>query len=246
MSLVADKLTLITNPSELRRGDGALQHGHTADEEHRDFVDQFSVDSSIYSELAKHQQTESWSWRDVMAVLQTFADHFNVEFKLDIPEVSLCLDRLDCHRYGHFRYGHNGFGLKGEIAINSRYLEGNRPFWEVLGTLLHELLHAWQQAHGTPGKGNHHNAEFRAKAQELGLLVDKRGVTGYAERSPFKDLLMTFGIETPSNASWPAVSPVRGQSKLKKWSCGCTNVRVAIADFQAQCLKCGQAFVLAK
>ena len=33
-------------------------------------------------------------------------------------------------------------------------------------------------------------------------------------------------------------------SKLKKWTCGCTNVRVAIDDFQAKCLKCGNKFFL--
>ncbi len=36
----------------------------------------------------------------------------------------------------------------------------------------------------------------------------------------------------------------RGDSKLKKWSCGCpVNVRVAVADFRAVCLDCGEQFV---
>jgi len=34
----------------------------------------------------------------------------------------------------------------------------------------------------------------------------------------------------------------RGESKLEKWTCGCTYVRVAVADFQALCLKCGKVF----
>lgn len=198
--------------------------------------------SAIYSKLAEHQQSESWSWQKLIAVLRAYAEIFNVEFKLDIPEITLCIDRLDCKRYGHFRYGHNGFGLRGEIALNSRYLEGNRPFWHVLGTLQHELLHAWQQAHGTPAKGNHHNVEFCNKALGLGLIVDKRGVTTYSARSPFKDLLASLGVDTSDINKAASVQPVKGNSKLHRWNCGCTNVRVAIADFQAKCLKCGGQF----
>ena len=39
---------------------------------------------------------------------------------------------------------------------------------------------------------------------------------------------------------------VSSKSKLKKWTCGCTNVRVAVSDFRARCLKCGNEFKLAE
>jgi hypothetical protein len=42
----------------------------------------------------------------------------------------------------------------------------------------------------------------------------------------------------------PTVKP-KGKSKLKKWSCGCTNIRVAVKEFEAKCLKCGREFELA-
>jgi hypothetical protein len=78
------------------------------------------------------------------------------------------------------------------------------------------------------------------------LIVDEHGVTSYAANSRFKDLLRGYGIEVP-----PGEVNVRGvrppaKSKLVKWSCCCippVNVRVAIADFQAMCLKCGARFV---
>jgi len=198
--------------------------------------------TDVYDALARHQRQEEWDRRELMVGLQAWANKFAAEFKLDIPEVVLCVDRLSSATAGHFRDGHNGFGLRGEIAINSRYLTPRTPIWEVLGTLLHELLHASQQAHGTPGKRNHHNAEFRAKALELGLIVDRRGLTGYAADSPFKDLLRRFGVVVPDFEISPPTLRPRGNSKLKKWSCGCTNVRVAIADFRALCLKCGREF----
>lgn len=200
------------------------------------------VASPIYPLLADHQRSESWSGQPLIALLQSWVERFNVEFKLDIPEIVLCLDPLPANRFGQFRYGHNGFGLKGEIAINARYLTDQRAIWEILGTLLHEMLHGWQQVHGTPGKRNHHNIEFRDKARDLGLVIDRRGVTGYAADSPFKALLRNHGIDVPASEVLPIARPTRGRSKLKKWSCGCTNVRVAVADFRAQCLKCNGVF----
>lgn len=197
----------------------------------------------IYPVLAQHQRDEEWNGREIVAVLQLWAERFIVEFKLDIAKVVLCVDRLSAKRYGHFRYGHNGFGLKGEIAINSRYLLGARPAWQILGTLLHELLHGWQQAHGHPSRGNHHNAEFRDKARGLGLIVDRRGVTGYAAQSPFKDLLRRFGIVVPDEEVLPVVEREPGRSKLNRWACGCTNVWVAVPHFHARCLDCGSEFV---
>jgi hypothetical protein len=207
---------------------------------------QSSVDgltaTSVYPILAQHQRAEEWARREIIADFQIWAERFIGEFKLDIVDIALCVDRLPRNWYGYFRPGHNGFGLKGEIAINARYLGENRPEWQVLGTLLHELLHAWQEIHGTPGKRNHHNVEFREKARGLGLNVDRRGVTGYAASSLFKDCIRRFGVEAPDDEFTPPCRPP-GESKLKKWTCGCgTNVRVAIADFQAVCLKCEQKF----
>jgi hypothetical protein len=199
---------------------------------------------NIYGNLARHQIEEDWESRELMQALLLWAAKFTVEFKLEIPELALSLAHLSRRRYGHFRPGHNSFGLKGEIAINRLYLPPQRPLWRVLGTLLHELLHAWQQAHGTPGKGNHHNRELRDKARSYGLLIDGDGVTEYAEWSPFKEILHDQGIDLSDPETPVSGGTIGGRcsSKLKKWSCGCTNVRVAVAEFRAMCLKCGREF----
>lgn len=200
---------------------------------------------TIYSRLAKHQRTEPWFGHHTVVLLQEWANVFTVEFKLDIGDVSLRVDRLPVSRLGHYRTGHNGFGLKGEIALNTGYLS-RLSKWEVLGVLLHELLHAWQDAHGTPGTSNHHNWEFRHKALSLGLIVDARGVTGFSDTSAFKDLLRHRGVEVPEGEI-PPRQRAKGMSKLKKWSCSCgVNVRCARPDFYAQCLECGQVFKLAE
>ena len=197
---------------------------------------------TVYGALARHQLNEAWHGRNLIGTLQEWASRFIVEFKLDIPEVVLCVDTLPISTFGHFRCGHNGFGLKGEIALNARHLSGPTGQWEVLGTLLKQLLHGWQQAHGTPAKRGHHNREFREKAASLGLLVDEKGLLGFAADGPFKALLHRHGISAPTEETpIPARRP-RGESKQKKWTCGCTNIRCAVADLHAQCLKCAQVF----
>lgn len=196
----------------------------------------------IYDALAEHQQADMWPGQELVTFLHTWFERFNTEFKLEIAEFALRLDYLHASCYGHFRYGHNGFGLKGEIALNRLYLVGNRPLCGILGTLLHEMLHAWQQEYGKPGKGNYHNAEFRNKARGLGLIIDADGVTSYATDSPFKELLASYGIEWSDEEARSGIERVPGKSKLKKWSCGCTNVRVGQAEFHALCLSCKRRF----
>lgn len=210
----------------------------------------------VYSDLVLHQCNEDWHGRDVLNFLHEWAVKFNVQFKLHVPQITLGIEPLRVDVGGHFRYGHNQFGLRGEIIINSLYLHA--PTWWVLGVLLHEELHGWQQTYGTVThtRANYHNKEFRLKALSLGLVVDRFGFQEYWPNSPFVNLLREHGIEVPdfgrtdddaapSEKLGTENGPVRGRgnSKLKKWSCGCTNVRVAVADFRAKCLKCHREFV---
>jgi hypothetical protein len=170
---------------------------------------------AVYKAFAAHQIRETWDCHKVLTELQRWSEIFHFEFNLEIPELSLCVDWLPRRRLGQFRYGYNGFGLRGQIAINRRYL-GRREFWRHLGTLLHEMIHAWQQAHGKPGKGNFHNKEFRRKAQGCGLVIDHRGVTQHQGPSRFIDLLNCHGIIVPE-LSRIVLQNERGASKLKTW-----------------------------
>jgi hypothetical protein len=201
------------------------------------------VANRIYEILAEYQATGDWRHKELAAELLRWAQIFNAEFALAVSEIALCVDSLSSDRFGHFRSGHNGFGLKGEIALNERYLQIREP-WQILGTLLHELIHAWQYEHGEPGVPPYHNKQFRNKAREYGLVISEYGVTEYEMESRFKELLKKHGIRMPDQ---PRVAPrLPGKSKLKKWSCLCPiNIRVAVADFEARCMKCGHLFVRA-
>jgi hypothetical protein len=74
-------------------------------------------------------------------------------------------------RLGHYTAAGGGLG---EITISVRHLR--RHGWkEALHTLLHEMVHQWQDETGHPLD---HGPAFRAKARELGIVPRaKRGIS---------------------------------------------------------------------
>lgn len=198
--------------------------------------------TSVYSTLAFHQRNESWQGREVITLLQAWAALFIGEFKLQVDEIVLCLEPISITKVARFRPGHNGTGLKGEIAINIRHLTQEAELWPILAALLMELLHAWQESRGHKGRRRHDN-NYRQKAAECGLNVDKSGAAAYPRDGAFMLLLERYGIPVPDgDTPVPKCGPV-GNSKMKKWTCGCTNVRCAV-ELYAQCLNCGQVFAV--
>lgn len=205
-------------------------------------------EEQINLDLRAHQgNIKDWSKKAVMEDLHTWAERFTLEFNLKAPVPALMLDRLRRRCCGHFRRGRNGFGLLHEIAINEMHISKTQH-WDVLVTLLHELLHAEQEIAGKPGCSNYHNKEYRERAEALGLIVDHWGHTGVSPKpTPFWDILEKYGLAIPEiTEPVPAFDARSGNSKLKLWVCQCkprpVHVRVAIQDFEARCLKCGHVF----
>lgn len=199
--------------------------------------------------LKDHQHTlQDWRYSKFLSNFHIWAKRFNVEFKLNLPLPAIAIEKLGRRSLGFFRYGRNGLGVKSEITIDSIHAQ-SQDFWQVLGTLLHELLHLWQQVHGSPSNSNYHNKQYRDKALSLGLVVDRWGHTQYApENSLFLNVLTKYGVKVPEI---PPLDEQRisvgrlNSSKLKLWECQCpvpVKVRVARANFRAICLHCGALF----
>ncbi len=184
---------------------------------------------------------EDWRYRELASLLHEWAGRCNHEFALGIETPAIQIDVTRLRAYGTYRRGRNGFGLRHEVTVNACYLD--RPLANVLTTLLHELLHEWQELHGQPGSGRYHNVQFQQKAREYGLVVDQRGCTLGVVSGPFIELLARYGVDASTVLLIPQNGEQRrrGESKMKKWSCGCTNVRAAV-ELEAECLKCGRMF----
>jgi hypothetical protein len=200
-----------------------------------------------HNAIARYQnQDTGWRYHKAICEVLRWKGILDREFVLDLPEVAFCIGftRRNCH--GYYRASHNWYGFKREILLKEDSLlerVAEDRFWDVIGTVLHELLHAWQDLHGAPAKGNYHNAEFRTKALECGLIVDERGYHEYLAAGRFLQLVEEYGVAKIVVEGAERFQPQA--TKLKKWVCGCQpqyGVRVAIEDYLALCLRCDQKF----
>lgn len=99
---------------------------------------------------------------------------FNEEFfKGKLPTCLITMQRKSKAR-GYFcpeRFEARGSNLfkVHEIALNPSLFK-DRTDIDILSTLLHEMVHLWQQENGQPSRRNYHNREWAAKMEEVGLI----------------------------------------------------------------------------
>lgn len=182
---------------------------------------------------------------DLEYELYWWVDFFNAAFfkHQSLPRPILSFERTRITNLGYFDPGPNAFGVQQNINLNAAYL--NRPIWEILATLLHQMTHSWQVVYGKPSKSWFHNKEFRQKMAVFGLSCDAKGHLQNIG-DPYRFYLQKHSIvlgpmEKPGDHR-AVQRKLRGSSTLKKWSCGCTNVRVASGRFSAKCMKCAEPF----
>ena len=214
------------------------------------------MDEKINQTIKKNEiQAKDWIFSDLSEQLYIWFDRFNERFfenNLKTPVISF--ERRRVNNLGHFVIHRNSIGLKWNINLNSRHMD--LPLIDKNAVLLHEMTHQWQQEFGKKkGRnkhGNYHNVEFRTKARLMGTPSNQSGVV-LEYNDPFLSFLENYGVslksqilpdEKDEKEKVPAFKQKAGISKLKKWSCRCTNVRVAVSDFRALCLKCGKKFEL--
>jgi SprT-like family len=90
---------------------------------------------------------------------------FNAEFfGGELKSLDVRVSRRMRARLGHY-IAATKVGDPPEIAISRRHLR-NHGWEEALHTLLHEMVHQWQDERGLPID---HGATFRAKAREVGI-----------------------------------------------------------------------------
>lgn len=89
---------------------------------------------------------------------------FNADFfGGELAPVAIRVSRRMKARLGHYASRRDGPGP--EIAISRRHIV-RHGIAESLRTLLHEMVHQWQDEHGLP---LNHDATFRKKAREVGI-----------------------------------------------------------------------------
>lgn len=64
-----------------------------------------------------------------------------------------------------------------EIAMNPSLFK-DRDDRDILSTLLHEMIHLWQEENGEAPRRNYHNKQWARKMEELGLIPSNTGEPG--------------------------------------------------------------------
>ncbi len=112
---------------------------------------------------------------------------------------------------------------------------------DVLGTLLHELVHA------AVGCQFGHRKEFSQAARRMGLEGPPTATVVGKELRPLLQAYVDRGGPYPHAAIIPRRKEEKPGSRLRLYECCCeppVKVRVASNDFQAVCAHCEQMFTL--
>lgn len=66
-----------------------------------------------------------------------------------------------------------------EIALNPAYFKC--PLTEILTTIVHQMVHLWQQHRDMPSRGGYHNRRWASKMTQIGLQPSDTGQPGGKE-----------------------------------------------------------------
>jgi len=218
------------------------------------------IDFEVNKTISQNSKASyDWALNGVAHELYWWSDVFNLAFFDEkLPTIALSFDATNVKVLGHYVIDRNGLGIKENINMNLKHLL-NRPLFEVLSTLLHEMAHCWQKYYGKPSNSWLHNKEFRNKLIEWGIECNDKGQTiDININGSFISLLNRLGLNITETKEAPTITgrvipietkkpKIKGKSKLNKWTCPCgVNVRVGAKDFEATCNKCGGLFERAR
>lgn len=137
-----------------------------------------------------------------------------------------------------------------EIALTPQSLD-RQPI-EVVSTIVHEMVHEWQQEYGRPSRSGYHNKEWGNKMIEIGLHPSNTGKVGGKQTGQQMTHYVIDGgrFEIAFNAMpheflIPFKSRIQNESTKKspvskdkiKYSCNCSNVwgKSGLTLFCANC-----------
>lgn len=147
-------------------------------------------------------------------------------------QLPLCLITLSrkAKAYGYFapeRFISRGNGDQkvDEIALNPDGFEV-RTDKEILGTLVHEMVHLWQQHFGEPPRKCYHDREWADKMEEVGLMPTDTGLVGgkrtgqkvthYILKDRDYDRAVSKLLEEGFKLNWQSCSPPEEEKEKKK------------------------------
>ena len=173
--------------------------------------------------------------------------------------------------YGHYTLydAWSVDGDKGMREINIGAGTLSRPIEEVVATLLHEMVHYWNDTNDIKdaSRGNtYHNRNFKKAAEACDLIVEHHPTYGWSKTSP-SDALVEFCIDHelreirlcrndfeifrvsgtgPSAGTYTKTLGGNKKSSTRKYICPCCGMSVrATRTVNIACLDCNEPLIVA-
>ncbi len=210
------------------------------------------VGEPIAVAIREHQISAKglWKHQQLTDELHAWVNRFEKDFHLNPPTPVIAIEPVRINILGIYRLGRSGIGCRTTITLNECWLD-YRPFGETLVTLIHELLHAFEEWHlGRENGGWYHSKAWRVKMAEVGIISDDHGHT-ISILPSFIQYLRRYGVEdfSPRNPNNDSGSQVRVPNKrraMPKWICGCPSQNpVRAVKLHAICLDCEREYTKA-
>lgn len=191
----------------------------------------------------------------VIASLENLFQKFNEKFyagKLQAPVITVSPDTTGgaygwCTAWKAWKDSPEATSDEGYYEINLCAEHLTRPFEQICGTLLHEMVHLYNLYEGvqdTSRGGTYHNKRFKEAAEQRGLHIEKSEKYGWTittlneEGKAFVESLNHEGFDFFRTPIPPAMKRSGGGSSSRKYvcpRCGCIiratkEVRVICAD----------------
>ena len=196
---------------------------------------------SINAAVRTHQTDSEWTYREVCQRTWRIYDRFRQEYFPDLPDCYFRCEVTNMQQLFAYNRGDNGIGTQFQFVLNARYV--GWPRFKLYALVVHGLVHMHYEVVERSAPRGHHNKALQDHSRSLGIPCRAgRRCEVIAWENPFWDLM----LEVDPDAGEPMVAgvalPEGGKSRLKKWSCDCTNVRSV--KMNGMCLTCGKPYVL--
>lgn len=199
--------------------------------------------------------TTKKSLGSIVAALESLFQQFNLKYfagELEMPVIAVSPDTTSgaygwCTTWKAWKSKDDESKDGGFYEINMCAEHLTRPFEEVCGTLLHEMVHLDNIGKGikdTSRGGTYHNKRFKETAEQHGLIIDRDSKYGWTI-TKLNDDAKAF-VSTLDGSAFqlfrekaPRLSKA-GSSSSRKYVCPCCGLIVrATKEVRVICGECG-------
>lgn len=202
----------------------------------------------------------STSLKNTIQQLEDLFEIFNYKYfneELSRPVITISPDTKGAYGWctSYKAWKETGYESEGyyEINICAEYL--SRPYEDVAGTMLHEMVHLYnleQEVKDTSRAGTYHNKRFKDAAEAHGLNVENTEKYGWSKtslteeaRKEVEDFMTSINkANFDLYRETETKEKKKGKSNSKKYVCPCCGLIIrATKEVKVVCYECDELLI---